>query len=329
MAQAKQKITLGQYKGLPVTRHVRPVLDRTVQQEIAHRCRLHARYVPTDEAARRGDKVTFDAEGFRDGQPIPDSKNEKATIVLGTGKLTPAIERAFCGHKAGESFRVDFTYPEDFDIETLAGAQAQFEIRLHAVARKHIPAADEDFARSLGFESLDALRAQIREEKQAIHEAAADRRAGRELLAAAGANLSVTIPDKVLDAEADREYKKLEARLQRSKLSIERYCQSCRTDTDALRAQFRREAEKRMRSVMAARAIAEAEGIVVRTDEVNAEYRRLANPRNTPEAEIRKVLPPETIAAALAAQKVEVFLLANAEVTTVTDAASDGEQEDK
>ena len=55
MADKHPNITLGQYKGLAVTRHVRPVLDQTVEQEIGHRCRLHARYVPTRAAAKRGD----------------------------------------------------------------------------------------------------------------------------------------------------------------------------------------------------------------------------------------------------------------------------------
>ena len=319
MAQHTPNVTLGQYKGLAVTRHVRPVLDRTIEQELTHRCRLHAYYTPTEGLAKRGDKVTFDSEGFLDGQPIPDSKNESATIILGAGRLTPALEQAFCSHKAGDTFQVDFTYPADFQVESLAGKAARFEIKLLAVAEKHIPAADEDFARSRGFASLDAMRAQIRKEKQALHEQAADRKAGQDLLDAAGANLTVALPEKVLDAEADREYKKLDARMKKSQMTIEGYCKACRTTPEVLRASFRRQAEKRMRSVLAAKAIAEAEGITVRTEEVNAEYRRLSVQHDTPEADIRKVLAPDAVAAALAAQKVQVFLLENAQVTTVVD----------
>ena len=148
MANKTPRVTLGQYKGLAVTRHVRPVLDRTVDQEVTHRCRLHAYYTPTEGPAKRGDKVTFDSEGFRDGQPIPDSRNEKATIVLGTGKLTPAIERAFYGHNAGDHFEVEVTYPQDFQVPELSGVTAQFSIRLHAIAEKHIPAADEEIGRA-------------------------------------------------------------------------------------------------------------------------------------------------------------------------------------
>ena len=321
MANTLPNVTLGQYKGLAVTRHVRPVLDRTVDQEVAHRCRLHAYYTPTEGPAKRGDKVTFDSEGFRDGQPIPDSRNDNATIVLGRGKLTPAIERAFYGHKAGDTFEVEMTYPQDFQVEELAGVSAKFTIRLHAIAEKHTPEANEAFARSRGFDSMEAMKAQIRKEKQAIHEEAADRKAGQDLLNMAGANLTVTLPEKQVAAEAEREYKQLEAKLKKSGIPMDAYCKSCRTTPEGLRASFRQSAEKRLRGILAAKAISEAEGIVAHTDEVNAEYRRLAAQHNTPEAEIRKVLSPDAVAAALVSQKVQAFLLANAQVTSVTDPA--------
>ena len=321
MADKHPNITLGQYKGLAVTRHVRPVLDQTVEQEIGHRCRLHARYVPTSAPAKRGDKVTLDFEGFRDGQPIPDSKMENVTVLLGTGKLMPAAEQAVYGHSAGETFQFDFTYPADFRVENLSGVTAQFTITLHSVAEKHTPAADEAFAKSRGFESMEAMRAQIRKEKEAIHEQAADRKAGQDLLDMAGANLTADLPDKQLAAEAQREYRLLEDKLKKSGIPLDAYCKSCRTTPEQLKASYRQIAEKRLRSILAAKAISEAEGIVARKDEVDAEYRRLAAQHVTSEEEIRKVLSPDAVAAALVAQKVQAFLLENAQVTTIHDKA--------
>ncbi|OUQ39349.1 trigger factor [Faecalibacterium sp. An122] len=321
MADKHPNITLGQYKGLAVTRHVRPVLDQTVEQEIGHRCRLHARYVPTSAPAKRGDKVTLDFEGFRDGQPIPDSKMENVTVLLGTGKLMPAAEQAVYGHSAGETFQFDFTYPADFRVENLSGVTAQFTITLHSVAEKHTPAADEAFAKSRGFESMEAMRAQIRKEKEAIHEQAADRKAGQDLLDMAGANLTADLPEKQLAAEAQREYRLLEDKLKKSGIPLDAYCKSCRTTPEQLKASYRQIAEKRLRSILAAKAISEAEGIVARKDEVDAEYRRLAAQHVTSEEEIRKVLSPDAVAAALVAQKVQAFLLENAQVTTIHDKA--------
>ena len=71
--------------------------------------------------------------------------------------------------------------------------------------------------------------------------------------------------------------------------------------------------------MLASRSIAEAENITVSTQEVNNEYRRLSQLQDTPEADIRRVLSPDTLAAALVAQKVQRFLLDNADITTVLD----------
>ena len=87
-------VTLGQYKGLPVTRHVRPVSEKAVEQELAHLARTHTVYQHTVAAAQRGDRVVLDFEGFMNGQSIPDSKMEHVSVVLGEGELLPAAEMA-------------------------------------------------------------------------------------------------------------------------------------------------------------------------------------------------------------------------------------------
>ena len=311
---------LGQYKGLAFTRRVRPVSEKAVEADIGNLARVHAPFVPTGTPAARGMRVTLDFEGFLEGAPIPDSRMEQVTVVLGTGQLMPAAEEAVYGHCAGETFRFDFTYPADFRVPELSGKTAQFEIKLHSVAEKTTPELTEDFAKSLGYASLAAMREAVRAKKMKIHEDAADRAAGQKLLEMAGANLTVAVPEAALDRAADNEMKLLTQRLSRSGISMEQHCKNSRTTADALRAGYRADAERKIRTMYAARAIAEAEGITVRTEEVNNEYRRLSVQQDTPEADIRRVLTPETVAAALAAQKVQRFLLDNAVVASVMDA---------
>ena len=309
------EVKLGQYKGLAVTRHVRGLSEKTLDIEMVHQTRLHAFYHNSEEGAKRGSRVLLDFAGFMDGKEIPDSRMEKVMVVLGDGKLMPAAEDAIYGHKAGETFRFDFTYPAEFRVPELSGKTAQFEIKLHSVAEKTTPELTEDFAKSLGYASLAAMREAVRAKKMKIHEDAADRAAGQKLLEMAGANLTVAVPEAALDRAADNEMKLLTQRLSRSGI-----CKNSRTTADALRAGYRADAERKIRTMYAARAIAEAEGITVRTEEVNNEYRRLSVQQDTPEADIRRVLTPETVAAALVAQKVQRFLLDNAVVASVMDA---------
>lgn len=323
MEQTKKKmpeVKLGQYKGLAITRHVRPVTEKTVDIELLHQTRMHATYHPTTEPAKRGFRALLDFAGYMDGKEIPDSRMEKVMVVLGDGKLMPAAEQAIYGHRAGEVFRFDFTYPADFRLPELSGKTAQFEINLRSLAEKVTPAPDEAFAKSQGFATLDALRDELRLRKQKLHEESADRAAGKALLDMAGANMTANIPAEILDRTAQNEMKLLKERLSRSGITLEQHCKNSHTTPEKLEQNYRTEAESRIRFVLAARAIADAEHIVVHPEEVNAEYRRLSQQQDTPESEIRKVLTEDAVAAALAAKKVQRFLLDNAKVTSVTDA---------
>ena len=318
-ANALPKVTLGQYKGLEFTRRVRPVTEAAVASELKSLARRHAPFCATSAPAARGMRVTLDFEGFLDGAPIPDSRMEQVTVTLGTAQLMPAAEQAVYGHCAGETFRFDFTYPEQFRVEELSGKTAQFEIKLHSVAEKTTPELNEEFARAQGYADLAAMREAVRAKKRKIHEDAADRAAGQELLAKAGANLTVDLPEAMLDRTADNEMRMLEQRLSRSNITLEKHCKNSHTTAAALRAGYRDAAERNLRSMLASRSIAEAENITVSTLEVNNEYRRLSQLQDTPEADIRRVLSPDTLAAALVAQKVQRFLLDNAAITTVMD----------
>ena len=115
------EVKLGQYKGLAVTRHVRPLSEKTIDQEMVHQTRMRSVYHNSTAPAKRGSRVLLDFVGFMDGEEIPDSRMEKVMVVLGDGKLMPAAEDAIYGHTAGETFRFDFTYPEQFRVETIEG----------------------------------------------------------------------------------------------------------------------------------------------------------------------------------------------------------------
>ena len=298
---------------------MRPVTEAAVASELKSLARRHAPFCATSAPAARGMRVTLDFEGFLDGAPIPDSRMEQVTVTLGTAQLMPAAEQAVYGHCAGETFRFDFTYPDEFRVPELSGKTAQFEICLHTVEQKQEPTVDDALAQRLGFATLDALRESIRAKKAASHEANADRLAEAALLDLAGANLTVELPAAVLDQNADHALQQLKDKLSRSRFSLELYCQANNTTPKQLRAGYRQDAARRMRAMLAVPAIAQAENITVSNEEVDAEYARLARLHSNPEEEIRRVLARDAVAAALTNQKVQRFLLDHAAVTSIVE----------
>ncbi len=122
---------------------------------------------------------------------------------------------------------------------------------------------DDALAQRLGFATLDALRESIRAKKAASHEANADRLAEAALLGLAGANLTVELPDAMLDQNADHALQQLEDRLSRSNITLELYCKASHTTPEQLRAGYRQDCRRRMRAMLAVPAIAKAENITV------------------------------------------------------------------
>ena len=147
----------------------------------------------------------------------------------------------------------------------------------------------------------------------------ADRIAGAALLDMAGANLTAELNGAILDQNAERDMNALRDRLRRSKMTMELYCKAGQTTPDEVRAAFRRDAERKMRSILAVQAIAKAEQITVSNAEVDAEYVRLSKLHDTPEAEIRNVLSRDAVASAVTTQKVQRFLIDHANITSVVE----------
>ena len=106
-------------------------------------------------AAKQGDRVTIDFEGFIDGETFEGSKGDSHALVLGSGSMIPGFEDGIVGMKKGESKDIEVTFPEDYHAETLRGKPAVFKIDMSKLERGVLPVVDEEFIKAFGVESGD------------------------------------------------------------------------------------------------------------------------------------------------------------------------------
>ena len=307
---------LGQYKGLPVRLTPRPVTDAQIDAALETLRLRAAVWAGTDQPAARGDRVTLDFAGYDGaGTPIPDSSQQQVTVLLGSGRLLPGVEKALAGHRAGEQFSIPVTYPETFRVAALAGTSARFAITLHRVLRRQLPALDDDFARTQRAADLAALRRRIAAEKRAVHERAAAQAACQDLLRRAGENMTVTFPAGLLERQAEARVQQMEAGLRARGTKPETYYRLTGHDRAWHLARQRAEAEAALRQRLAVEQIAAAEGLTVTAAECEQEYARLAALRGRTDEAARKGLSEETVRRALLTRKVQQRLLAYADRT--------------
>ncbi len=176
--------------GLEIVKPTSSVTDADIDQMI-ETLRLQRRtFAPVDRAAHGGDMAVFEYAATADGLRIPATGFERVGAILGSGAFVSEIENQLIGHKTGEEFTIDATFPAEFREATLAGKAAKVEIKIVRVQEPHLPEVDEAFAESFGIKDggLPKFREDVRSNLE------------RELKGVLMARLKATTAEKLVDA---------------------------------------------------------------------------------------------------------------------------------
>ena len=147
-----------------VEKPVATVADADLDKMLTTLRKQHASWIDTDEAAANDLRVNMDFTGSVDGVEFEGGKAEGFALVLGAGRMIPGFEDGILGKKAGESFDIEVTFPEDYHAENLKGKAAKFAIKLNKVEKQDLPELDAEFIKRFGVEdgSVESLKAEIR-----------------------------------------------------------------------------------------------------------------------------------------------------------------------
>ena len=255
----KPEPKLGEYKGLEVTKLPTEVTDEEVEAQIQEQLARKAELEVKEEGAiEEGDTAVIDFEGFQGEEPFEGGKGEDYPLEIGSGSFIPGFEEQLVGVKAGESKDVVVTFPEEYHAAELAGKEATFKVTVKEVKTKVLPELNDEFAKEIDpeVESLEALRAKIKEQAAEQKKAESEGALRDELVEKAAANAEMEIPESMVNTELDRMIQEFGQRLQMQGMNLELYFQfSGQTEAD-LRGQMKEDAENRVRVSLTLEAIA-------------------------------------------------------------------------
>jgi trigger factor len=260
---------LGSYEGLEVGRREPQVEQEAVDGELeALRERL-ARLETVQRPAQSGDFVVIDYAGSVDGERFEGGAARDQLVELGSGRLLAGLEDQLIGASAGDEPTVEFTFPEDYGAQQLAGRAASFEVNVKEVKAKELPDLDDDFASdAAGFDSLEELRADFAERLRQADEQQVDAEFREAAVDAAVAEATIDVPDRLIEARAAELWQRLLTALERQGVSKEAYLgMSGRSEADIM-AETRPDAERALRREAVLAAIVEAEEIEVGEEEL-------------------------------------------------------------
>ena len=181
------------------------------------------------------------------------------------------------GTKAGDEKELNVTFPEDYHASDLAGKPVVFKVKVHEVKEKQLPQVDDEFAKDVSeFDTLADFKKDLGDKLKERRESQAQRDFEAALMEQVMSNMEVEIPDAMVDYEADQLVNDMAQRIQAQGIPFEQYLSMMGMTVDMMREQAKAAAMERVRRDLALGAIVAAENITVSDEEIEEEYKRLA-----------------------------------------------------
>ncbi len=289
------EVTLGQYKGIEAEKDSTKVTAAEVNKELENVRKRNARIVTVDRAAKMGDTVNLDYDGYKDGVRFDGGKAEGHDLVLGSGSFVPGFEEQIVGMKAGDERDIDITFPENYH-EGLAGAAVVFKIKVNEVKEEQLPALDDEFAKDVSeFDTLKDYKANVKKDLVAQKTAAAETAFRNAVLSKAVENMTVNVPAVMIDERVNTVLNDYARNLAMQGLSLQQYFGMMGSDEATFRGYIRPNAENEVKSELMLEKVAEVENITVTPEEIEEEYNNAAKTYNVDVETVKKSVSSEMI----------------------------------
>ncbi len=169
--------------------------------ENLRRARSTAEKQPAEYVAENGDTAVIDFTGYIGKDAFEGGAAKMHHLVLGSGSFIPGFEDQIIGHKSGDEFDVNVKFPKDYHAENLAGRAARFAITLHEVRKHILPELNDEFAKSIGFDTVAKLREHIRNILNEQYDAASQQEMRNELLDILADKVKLELPETLVEQE--------------------------------------------------------------------------------------------------------------------------------
>lgn len=315
------EIELEQYKGLKAERPLTKVDAAEVNAEVKSIQERNARMISVeDRAAKKGDTVVIDFEGFTDGVAFDGGKAEGHSLELGSGQFIPGFEDQIIGKNIDDEFDVNVTFPEEYGAKELAGKPAVFKVKLHEIKVRELPAADDEFAKDVSeFDTLKEFKADLKKKAIERKKKAAEETVENILVQQIVDGIKGEIPEAMFTNRLNQSVEEFNYRLQSQGMNLDMYLQYTGSTIEQFRDTFRPQAEMQVKYRLALEKIVELENIKADEAEIDAEYAKLAESYGVEVDKVKAVIPSSEVEKDVAVGKAIDFVKANAEITDAVD----------
>ena len=284
-------VVLGDYKNLEAKKVVDEVTDDDVSAEIERARDRNSRIVEvTDRPAKLDDQVNIDYAGFDGDNQFAGGTAKGQELVLGSGHFIPGFEDQLVGATVGQNVDVNVTFPEEYHEKSLAGKPVVFHVHVNGIREKEVPALDDEFAKDMGFDTLDEYKADVKANLIKRNEERAETAFENEVVEKAVATCEMDIPNGMVEEAIDNMLRDMEMRLMYQGMKLDDYFKYTGQTREQVREMYREQAAERVKTQLALEAIRDAEKIEATEEEIDAEIAKLADSRKKSLEDMKKQL---------------------------------------
>ena len=248
------------------------VTEKEIDSVLERRQRAAAELVPHKGPAVKGNVVHMDFEGFQDGVAFKGGKAENQRVQLGSGRMIPGFEDGILGHKAGDEFEINVTFPKNYPNKELAGKPAVFKIKLHDVCVRQLPALNSDFAKKVGnVDTMEEYRAQVKKQLYDGRHGGALNHAKDLILGQLAEAAEGDLPSVLVENTYQQQMQSIQQQLQMQRMSLNTYLSQIHETRESFTEKVHSSAEKNTRARMALLQIAQQENLIPTEEEIDKE----------------------------------------------------------
>lgn len=312
----KPEVEISDYKGIEVEKTVNAVTDEDIDKQIQALRERNGRLVTVEgRPAENGDVAVIDFEGFKDGVPFEGGKDENYELALGSGTFIPGFEEQVVGKSTGEEFTINVTFPENYQMEEIAGQLCEFKIKLNEIKTKELPDLDDEFVKdATEFETIDELKNDMRTKLEERSAKNADAEAENKIFETLIEKMSADIPEVMFEHKIDEMVRDFEMRLSQQGLNMEMYLTYTNMDMAAFRKTFEDQAQKQVKVRLALEKIAELENVEIPDEKAEEEIARMAEQYNLTVDRVKSVVSVKAVKEDLKVAEASKIVLDSAKI---------------
>lgn len=294
--ELKPEVTLKDYKNLTIDIEMAPQKEGIVEEELKN---IQERFVKFEDVKDREttakDVVLLDFEGFVDNEPLAGGAAKNYQLDLEHSNFIPGFAEALVGHKIGEEFEINVTFPENYHEEKIKGKPAVFKIKINEIKAKRFPEINDELALKVGpFANLEELKKDIQDYTNKQYESEKKLKAQTALLEKIISEAEVEISKSMIERESQAMMAELKNQITSQGMSWDAFMQT--PDAQEAIANLKPEAEKRIKNSLVLAQIARNENIQADDKEFEKRIKDMADLYKTDEATIYQQLSKDPMA---------------------------------